>query len=391
MKILFYRYGSICEPACIRAFTKMGLTVLECTTEIKQKHLSPSHMVDEVTKILEKESPLFVFSINYFPILSSICNIFGIPYVCWTVDSPVLELFSETLSNSCNRVFLFDKAQYDYFSRRAPGRCFYLPLATDLSLWEKPIHSASVATLSKFRAEVSFIGSLYSEKDPLSKVTGASDYASGFLTGLMEAQLKVYGYNFLEKSLPDSIIEEYKKIIPDMTREDYHPDPRYVLAHTFLGYHIAVLERTRLLNLLAKDFSVSLYTRSDPSPLKGVLVKGGAKTLTEMPLIFHESKINLNPTIRPIQTGLPQRIYDICGCGGFLLTNYQEELPLYYEIGKEVIAYTSLEECRDLCDYYLRHDTEREQIKKAGFERTKADHTIENRMTDMIRTLNQTI
>ena len=46
-------------------------------------------------------------------------------------------------------------------------------------------------------------------------------------------------------------------------------------------------------------------------------------------------KIYLNMTIKPIQTGLPLRIFDIMGCGGFLMTNYQAELPEYFEIGTD--------------------------------------------------------
>lgn len=391
MEILYYRYGSICEPATIKCFEKMGITVLEDTAQITRKTVSPQEIVENVSDTLKKHHPLFVFSINYFPVLSKVCNLFQIPYVCWTVDAPVLELFSEALALPCNRVFLFDRAQYEYFSKRAPGNCFYLPLATDVSLWDQTTNSASLADLSKFTSDISFVGSLYTEKDPFAKIKGLSQHALGFADGLLAAQKAVYGYNFLEESLTPEIIEEFGKVVPDMYREDYHPSPSYVLAHTILGYHLAAIEREEILNLLGSTYNVSLYTRSDTSPLQGITNKGGAKTLTEMPLIFHQSKINLNMTIRPIQTGLPQRIFDICGCGGFLMTNYQSELPEYYELGKEVIAFTSLEELHELCGYFLTHEEERAKIAQAGYERTKNEHTYEKRITEMIRLVNTSI
>ena len=71
---------------------------------------------------------------------------------------------------------------------------------------------------------------------------------------------------------------------------------------------------------------------------------GTATSLEEMPLIFNGSKIILNITSKAIRSGLPLRIFDICAAGGFLLTNYQEELPEYFEIGKEAEYYGSRDE-----------------------------------------------
>ena len=56
--------------------------------------------------------------------------------------------------------------------------------------------------------------------------------------------------------------------------------------------------------------------------------------------------------MRPIEKGLPLRCFDIMGCGGFLMTNYQEELEdmfqesdgTYYGIG----SYVTMDETRNL-------------------------------------------
>ena len=61
--------------------------------------------------------------------------------------------------------------------------------------------------------------------------------------------------------------------------------------------------RIRTLNALAENFQLDLFTRSDTSPLKKVHCHGGVSTHTQMPEIFYRSKINLNITMRPIQTG----------------------------------------------------------------------------------------
>ena len=41
MKLLFYRYGSICEPDIIDGFHELGYTIHEITTEITNKTQTP--------------------------------------------------------------------------------------------------------------------------------------------------------------------------------------------------------------------------------------------------------------------------------------------------------------------------------------------------------------
>ena len=104
MNILIYRYGSICEPDIIKGFETLGNSVKEITAEIQiLKNELFAHNYD------------FVFSINFFPFISEVCNIFQIRYICWTVDCPVMELYSNSIRNPWNRIFMFDKAQYEEF------------------------------------------------------------------------------------------------------------------------------------------------------------------------------------------------------------------------------------------------------------------------------------
>ena len=388
IRVLFYRYGSICEPDVIDCFRQAGLTVVEEQTQITEKKTTASQTAEAVSKLLSAERFLFVFTINFFPAVSEVCRIHDIPYVCWTVDSPVMELFSPSLENDCNRVFLFDRAQYEYFKKRNPGRIFHLPLCTNVSRWDNVIQEASAAQRKTYAADVSFVGSLYHEHNAYRRLTKLSDFTKGYIEGLAEAQLHVYGYNFLEEALPETVLNDIKNTYPEVETRlfDGGADAlRYYTAHTLIGFDLAVTERKRLLEALTKVCNVDLYTQSDASSLSGVRVHGGVKTLTEMPLVFHESKINLNFTMRPIITGLPLRIFDVCGCGGFLMTNYQEELAEHFEPGVEAEFFTSEEELLEKVSYYLSHETEREAIARKGYDRTKAGHTYAHRVTEMVK------
>ena len=109
-----------------------------------------------------------------------------------------------------------------------------------------------------------------------------------------------------------------------------------------------------------------------------------------MPKVFQASKINLNMTIRPIETGLSLRVWDILGCGGFLLTNYQSEIPDYFEIGRDLETYESMEELEQKIQYYLTHEEERLEIAINGYEKVARHHTYEIRLAQMLKILTDT-
>lgn len=387
MTVLFYRYGSICEPSIINVFKSLNIDVAEETAEMTNKNITPAKCVELMSHALEQTRPVFVFSINFFPAIAEVCHIYKVLYLCWTVDSPVLELFSKSIQHPTNRIFLFDRAQYEYFHRFNPDCIFHLPLASDTEHFDSVVASINAGDCIKYSSDISFVGSLYTEKNPLHSLTSLPDYVSGYINGMVEASLKVYGYNFMEDILVEDVVKHIQAADSSFfSLADTVTNPaRYVTAHQYIGMQAAETERIRTLNILAESFNVDLYTRSDSAALKGVHVHPGIKTLTEMPQIFHLSKINLNMTIKPIQTGLPLRIFDILGCGGFLMTNFQPELTEHFEIGVDLETYTSMEELMDKCAYYLTHEDERKQIALNGYQKVKANHTYQGRIMEMLR------
>jgi spore maturation protein CgeB len=55
-----------------------------------------------------------------------------------------------------------------------------------------------------------------------------------------------------------------------------------------------------------------------------------------------------------------------------------------FEPGKEVIAYRTPEECTELIRHYLEHENEREEIARAGQQRTLKEHTTYQRMQELV-------
>ena len=99
--------------------------------------------------------------------------------------------------------------------------------------------------------------------------------------------------------------------------------------------------------------------------------------------MYSNSKINLNITLRSIQTGIPLRAFDIMGNGGCLLTNYQQDFLEYFEPDKDLIMYGSDEEALEKTEFYLKNDTEREKIAYNGFQKVMNYHTSLDRVEVM--------
>ena len=385
MNILFYRYGSICEPDIIASFKHLGFKITEDTREVYNKQLLPSDCIKGLNELLKQDTYSFVFSINFFPSVSDVCNIWGIPYLCLIVDSPVLELFSTSLANPCNKIFLFDRQLYNDFHHINPDGIFHIPLATNVRDNYATATMASAADRARFSSDISFIGSLYSEKCLYKQIT-LPEKMRGCVDGLIEAQLLVYGYNFIEECVTPELIEAFCKVRPELINfpDSMKVDTKAVIAQHIISVKVAEQERLRYLKVLSEHFNVDLYTGSDTSSMPLIHNRGFAKTNTEMPIIFHQSKINLNLTAKSIRSGLSLRIFDVLGCEGFLITNYQAELPEHFNIGEDLEAYTSLDDLMGKCEYYLLHDKERQEIAHNGFEKVKKYHTYDIRLTQML-------
>lgn len=385
MNILFYRYGSICEPDIIASFKHLGFRITEDTREVYNKQLLPSDCIKGLNELLKQDTYSFVFSINFFPSVSDVCNIWGIPYLCLIVDSPVLELFSTSLANPCNKIFLFDRQLYNDFHHINPDGIFHIPLATNVRDNYATATMASAADRTRFSSDISFIGSLYSEKCLYNQIT-LPEKMRGYVDGLIEAQLLVYGYNFIEECVTPELIEAFCKVRPELINfpDSMKVDTKAVIAQHIISVKVAEQERLRYLKALSEHFNVDLYTGSDTSSMPLIHNRGFAKTNTEMPIIFNQSKINLNLTAKSIRSGLSLRIFDVLGCEGFLITNYQAELPEHFNIGEDLEAYTSLDDLMGKCEYYLSHDKERREIAHNGFEKVKKYHTYDIRLTQML-------
>lgn len=381
MKILMYRYGSICEPGVMESFKKLGIDVIEvwCKYEDDKKK-----GIETVAKVLQENVCMFVFSINFHNRISDVCKILNVKYVSWVVDCPLTELFYPQVKHPNNKIFIFDRKQWERVKDLNPGNIIYLPLGTNQSQNESIISSITELERKEFTSDVSFVGSLYTEKCPYDSLNILPEYEKGYLDAVVDAQTKIYGYNFCEEMISDQILQALRKIPSYEVASELEEYEKYILAHTYLGAKVTEKERIQLLGTLSNYYNVDLYTYGETKFLPKVNNKGTVSSERYQKVVFYLSKINLNITSKPIMSGLSLRVWDIMGSGGFLISNYQEEIEDYFVIGEDLEVFSSEEELVDKVGYYLEHDDIREKIAKSGYEKVRKYHSYDERIKQMI-------
>ncbi|MFR4338224.1 MAG: glycosyltransferase [Lachnospira pectinoschiza] len=76
-----------------------------------------------------------------------------------------------------------------------------------------------------------------------------------------------------------------------------------------------------------------------------------------MPKVFNCGRININPVMRNIRTGIPLRAWDIVGAGGFLMTSFN--LNMDFSRMEKIMCITSHDDLLRKTEYYLNHEDER--------------------------------
>jgi GT2 family glycosyltransferase len=78
------------------------------------------------------------------------------------------------------------------------------------------------------------------------------------------------------------------------------------------------------------------------------------------------------------------RTWYALGCGGFLVTNYLPGMETIFKKGIHLEWYHNPEECLDLIDYYLKHESERKKIARCGYEYAHSTRTYDIVMDELI-------
>lgn len=326
--------------------------------------------------VLENQQFDFCFSYNFFPLMATACYKCNIKYISFVYDSPQVKLYSYTVTYPTNYIFLFDSSLVTQFQKEGVSTFYYMPLPVNAdrihSLLQKPYDSARLS------ADVSFVGSLYNENHNLyDSLQGISSYTKGYLDAIMQAQSHVYGYNFLEECLTPAITAELQNAAHYQKNPDGVESLSFIFSDYYLCRKLTSMERINILTDVASHFPLKIFTPNNNYVIPNASNMGVADYLTETPYIFHDSKINLNITLRSIKSGIPLRCMEIMSCGGFLLTNFQSDFFKHFVAGEDFVYFESNDDMLQKIDYYLTHEKERASIAESGYQKVIKNHSYE--------------
>ena len=113
----------------------------------------------------------------------------------------------------------------------------------------------------------------------------------------------------------------------------------------------------------------------------------GTVSAEEISDIMRRSKVSLNFADSFKNKKRPQlkaRTFEVPGAGGLLLTQTVPDLQDYYVIGEEIVTFTSHADLVDRARFLLSNPDRRDEIARAGYQRTAKKHTYEGRFAPLL-------
>jgi spore maturation protein CgeB len=110
----------------------------------------------------------------------------------------------------------------------------------------------------------------------------------------------------------------------------------------------------------------------------------GSVAAEEIPRIMRESIISLNFPNSKGADQIKARTFEVPGAGGFLLTGNTQGLERFYMPGAEIATFDDFDGLVQAIRHFLAHPEERDRTAHAGHRRTRAEHTYEHRMAQVL-------
>lgn len=317
------------------------------------------------------------------------CHQAGVPYISWIYDSPQVALFTKYALYPENYVFAFDKKHCERLKAQGLQHVFHRPLAANIAYSDRI--NITDDDIRKYRTDISFIGQMYRVASFEAFNASISEEISSSINQIADN----FACDWSERknifnSFPDELVQTLSPCIPASDLEYFDVDKQYIEEVFILGPAIAQRERCRILKAASDNYKTSIYTRN--SDIEFATARTGAKVYPpvheDLPYkIYYSSKINLNLSLRTIETGVPQRVFDIMSVGGMVMSNYQEEIEELFVPDQEIVVFHSMDEFLDKAKYYTIHNDQRTKIGVRGYQKVKEQYNYVVSLKDMFSKL----
>lgn len=365
----------------IDAFRSLGQDVYVCDLYRMREDLGNSQ---DLAKVVYEEvklhKPNFIFTITYFGLLPRLFDELKIPYVAWVTDDPITNELPPP--SPYFHLFIHEKGAVDEVKGLGYENLYHLPLAANPKRY-----SQIPKDKKRFRWEVSFLGnagpiwedgySCHEELYPLLSKEMITKMIDSLRNDPLQDILKVFFEVKTGASNKDA--SRFAKEL-----EERHPAKAYQIKGWLKPLKSEAMKwrRRDIIKEIADHIEIHLYGDTCWGYLVGnskAVYHGKVWDIDAIVGIYNGSKINMNVQSNIYNTGLNYRTFTIPASGGFMISDYRDELlELFCE--EEVVYFKERCELVELINYYLKAPNEREKIAKRARERVLREHTYKERM-----------
>jgi len=342
----------------------------------------------ELETYVDALTPALVATINYRNGLSEACAKFGLPLLCWEIDPTIDTLRPCPAPQPHASIFTWRNAHVAQYGAAGFPNVYFTPLAAST-------HTRHKLTLTEdeqahYGADVCFVGASCMQQAPGFQRMLVDDLGSYF-ESLGQAELPA-PLEVIQSFLAEQRKDLSRFVLPALFNDHLPGFEHYLRANNkvydpsiVLGELAAAEKR---LNYIAKLGPFNVQVWGDPAwnQLEGYRVRyrGSAGHRHELTKIYNAAKIHVDIGRIYQPDIVTMRVFDVLACGGFLLAEYSEGLKDLFELGEELVCYRNQKELIELVGYYLAHQNEAQAIAERGKARVESDHTIQQRLAQML-------
>jgi spore maturation protein CgeB len=367
-RILVFRAKYLVIGDVIDAARDLGWEVAELDAKIKGA--GEGKFVAELLTALVAHRPDFVVTINHLGfdergVLSGLLDDYGVPLATWFVDHPlpILGGADANATKTC-QVFCFARTAIPWLEERGYESPVFLPTGSNRRYFHPEVAAKASGRFAS--TALSFAGSSWWTKARTEPTAAAKKAAREVASrGPIDRKL-------LASGVPDWIDAASRG--PDRS--------------AFAGLQVALAEssmrtRGKLVRAL-RPLGLRLFGDPDwKRVVQGVRVEPYLAYETELPALFAGCGVNANVTAEQMPTAVNQRVWDVPGAGGFLLTDAQEDALAVFEPDLDMAFYATPEEAADKARFFMGRETERRAAAERAFRKVEAAHRATHRLEKM--------
>lgn len=372
-------------PEVMRAFRQLGH---EVRLALFDKHQDQGEEVlRQILLDVQEFSPDLVFTVNHLGfdregLLLDTLHRLRVPSVSWYVDSPaiILSLYDGPQSDLAF-IFVWDPTYIPEAQALGFDRVFPLPLATDPEIFSPE----RAGIKGNRRTPVAFVGNsmVGSVQKKLARLPGSHNFQE--LVNRLFKSFQSQPFRRLESLLRSEGLEE-DPLLQGLDRQGWSDLEAALLWKSTLEYRLTCIREL-------VPFEPVVYGDAGWRELlgNGFILRPEVNYYDELPQVYGATVINFNATSLQMKAAVNQRIFDTPAAGGFLLTDFREQLAELFRVGEEVACFEEPGEIPELVYFYLQHPEVRKKMTAKARERVLAEHTYLHRVAAMLDTMRRTL